>query len=525
MEEFPTSFKTTGSKWLLPVSDLVGFPLDQVNFLACQLFALCAAFCFRLYLRPPYANPLLRHAVSILFGLSFITFCFGWYAIHITLLVVVCYWILVVADTRNIHRYTLAVAISYLTVCQVSRVFIYSYGILSTDFSGPLMVITQKTTMLAFQIHDGMSRNSEDLTADQRRLSVVSKPSLIEYFSYNLNFLSVLVGPCSHYNDYVDFIERRHVQRRLGKLSGTWAGHNGFDKVPDPSPMAAVTRKLATCVVCMVLYLTLTKAFPITYNVDSRFVSEAPFLTRLSYAFLSIQAARPKFYFAWTLADAINNAAGYGVRGVDQTGHVSWDLISNLNIWGIETATSIKAFIDNWNIQTGVWLKTICYDRAPRYRTALTFILSALWHGVYPGYYFTFITAIPITMAARGVRRNVRPYLLSSHLVKLGYDVLTWAATQLTITYVVMPFLLLAVGPTIQFYRSMYFHIHIISILTVIALSRRNHQRDAVAEIPEEKRQRRDVATSSSSNGTRPPSVYPRPQGQIQTSNNNVKGN
>lgn len=45
----------------------------------------------------------------------------------------------------------------------------------------------------------------------------------------------------------------------------------------------------------------------------------------------------------------------------------------------------------------------VCYDRAPKQRLALTFILSALWHGVYPGYYFTFLTAIPITIAARAV--------------------------------------------------------------------------------------------------------------------------
>ncbi|XP_041758439.1 lysophospholipid acyltransferase 1 isoform X1 [Coregonus clupeaformis] len=511
MDELTTSsFKTTGSKWLLPVSDFFGFPLDQVNFLACQVFALGAAFWFRLYLSPQYANPVVRHAVATLFGLSFVIFCFGWYAVHISFLVVVCYWILVTADIHNIHRYTMIMAISYLTVCQVSRVFIYNYGILSTDFSGPLMIITQKTTMLAFQVHDGMSKMSEDLTADQRRLAVASKPSLIEYLSYNLNFFSILVGPCSHYKDYIDFIEGRHVQRRLRRLSGSNTGQNGFEKVPEPSPVAAVTRKLLICGVCMVLFLTLTKAFPVTYNVDSHFVNEAPFLTRLTYAFFSIQAARPKFYFAWTLADAINNAAGYGVKGVDETGQVSWDLISNLSIWGIETATSFKKFIDNWNIQTGVWLKTVCYDRAPCYPTALTFILSALWHGVYPGYYFTFITAIPITLAARTVRKNVRQYFLSSHPVKLGYDVVTWAATQLSICYTVMPFLLLAVEPTMQYYKSMYFHIHIISILTVIVLSQSHKPRG-----------------SSSSNGTKPGPYHPHPQAQpeLQPSNNNVKRN
>lgn len=35
-------------------------------------------------------------------------------------------------------------------------------------------------------------------------------------------------------------------------------------------------------------------------------------------------------------ADAVNNAAGYGFSGADGSGEASWDLISNLNILGIE---------------------------------------------------------------------------------------------------------------------------------------------------------------------------------------------
>lgn len=37
--------------------------------------------------------------------------------------------------------------------------------------------------------------------------------------------------------------------------------------------------------------------------------------------------------------------------------------------------------------------------------------------------------------------------------MKLGYDIMTWAATQLAICYTVMPFLLLAVNYTIVYYR------------------------------------------------------------------------
>ncbi|XP_073703590.1 lysophospholipid acyltransferase 1 [Garra rufa] len=469
-ENTDIAFKTTGCTWLSSVSDQVGVPLNQVNFIACQVFGLAVAFWFRLCLNPQRTTPEVRHAVATIFGASFVMFCFGWYAIHVFILVLACYGIMITASVHSVHRYTMIASVGYLTVCQVSRVFIFDYGVLSTDFSGPLMMITQKITTLAFQVHDGMCRKQEKLTDDQRRLAVHSVPSLLEYLSYNINFMSVLVGPCSNYKDYIEFIKGQHVQHRLKRVKDTSSHQNGWDKIPEPSPVRAVINKLLVCACCLLWFFIITKAFPITYNVDPQFISKASFLKRLAYAFISVQAARPKFYFAWTLADAVHNAAGYGVSGVNDRGEVSWDLISNVRIWKIETATSFKSFIDNWNIQTALWLKRVCYDRVPYYRMPLTFVLSAIWHGVYPGYYFTFITAIPVTLAARSVRRNFREYFLSSWHLKICYDIVTWAATQLTVCYTVMPFLLLAVEPTMQYYRSMFFHVHVISILAITLL-------------------------------------------------------
>lgn len=48
-------------------------------------------------------------------------------------------------------------------------------------------------------------------------------------------------------------------------------------------------------------------------------------------------------------------------------------------------------------------LYRVCYERCPINPTAATFLLSAMWHGVYPGYYLTFLTGISMTMAARAV--------------------------------------------------------------------------------------------------------------------------
>lgn len=53
---------------------------------------------------------------------------------------------------------------------------------------------------------------------------------------------------------------------------------------------------------------------------------------------------------------------------------------------------------------TNRWLRIVVYDRVRKYPTALTYALSALWHGFYPGYYMTFASGALFTIAGRTVR-------------------------------------------------------------------------------------------------------------------------
>lgn len=48
-----------------------------------------------------------------------------------------------------------------------------------------------------------------------------------------------------------------------------------------------------------------------------------------------------------------------------------------------KTSTSVKQFIDNWNIQSSLWLRRVAYVRLPRFKTFGVFMLSAFWHGIY----------------------------------------------------------------------------------------------------------------------------------------------
>uniref|UniRef100_A0A3P8YA24 Membrane bound O-acyltransferase domain containing 2a n=1 Tax=Esox lucius TaxID=8010 RepID=A0A3P8YA24_ESOLU len=456
-----TTSSCTGSNLLQPISEIINLPLDQVNFVVCQLFALLTAFWFRLYLHPSKTSPFIRHVVASLLGFYLALFCFGWYALHFLVQSGLTYSIMIFAGLEHMHKLCFIVALGYLSFCQITRVYVFDYGMYSADFTGPMMVITQKITSLAFEIHDGETCVCVCVCV------CVRMPSLLEYLSYNCNFMGILAGPSCSYNDYIAFIEGTAYQPRHLEVNGK---ENGKYKYTEPSPKKDIISKLCTCAISLAIFLSMSKVCPVERSIDDQFVASTPFVLQVVYLYIAMLATRPKYYFIWTLSDAINNAAGFGFNGYNRDGTPRWDLISNLRILDIEFATSFKMFLDNWNIQTALWLKRVCYERCPINPTAATFLLSAMWHGVYPGYYLTFLTGIGMTMAARALRHNVRPYFLGSTTHKSIYDVITWAGTQIAICYTVVPFVLLAVGPSLKFYRSWYCCLHISCLLLVCSL-------------------------------------------------------
>lgn len=73
------------------------------------------------------------------------------------------------------------------------------------------MVIVQKVTSLAFNIHDGVTRKETELTKGQKQYAVRVFPTPLEYFSYMLQFPTIMAGPVLFYNDYMAFIKGEHL--------------------------------------------------------------------------------------------------------------------------------------------------------------------------------------------------------------------------------------------------------------------------------------------------------------------------
>lgn len=171
----------------------------------------------------------------------------------------------------------------------------------------------------------------------------------------------------------------------------------------EPSPRIAVIKKVIASLTCAVIFVTFTPQFPVQRVKDSDFLLDTSLSYKICFLMIATMILRFKYYYAWLFADAICNNSGMGYNGIDVDGNQRWDLVSNVDIIGFELSLNLRDSIDAWNKGTNRWLRMVAYERGGRYRIFLTYGLSALWHGFYPGYYLTFAFAALVTFAARSV--------------------------------------------------------------------------------------------------------------------------
>lgn len=126
-----------------------------------------------------------------------------------------------------------------------------------------------------------------------------------------------------------------------------------------------------------------------------------------------------------------------------------------------------------------------------------TFVTSAFWHGVAPGYYFAFVTAGMVQYIGKQFRHLFRPYFLlasdpqaaaklpkwkSQPLAKRAYDIVGWFLVQINLNYLVAPFFLLEFKKSIIGWTRMYWytHVQIFFFLTVMRLGLRRWLRSGL---------------------------------------------
>lgn len=74
--------------------------------------------------------------------------------------------------------------------------------------------------------------------------------------------------------------------------------------------------------------------------------------------------------------------------------------MENVKIYKIVFSVRIKDYMENWNMSTHKWLKYYVFLRMLNKGQKVgltplltTFVVSAIWHGFYPGYLIFFVAA------------------------------------------------------------------------------------------------------------------------------------
>ncbi|KAM0900789.1 hypothetical protein ACQ4PT_020408 [Festuca glaucescens] len=348
-------------------------------------------------------------------------------------------------------------AFGFLIACHVYYMSGDAWKEGGIDATGALMVLTLKVISCAMNYSDGLLKEEEGLRDAQKKYRLTKVPSLVEYFGYCLCCGSHFAGPVYEMKDYLEWTERK----------GIWASST-------PSPLLPTLRALVQAGICMGLYLYLSAMFPLSRFSEPLYY-EWGFWHRLFFQYMSGFTARWKYYFIWSVSEAAVIISGLGFTGWSDSSppKAKWDRAKNVDILGVELAGSAAQLPLNWNIQVSTWLRYYVYERLiqkgrkPGFLQLLgTQTVSAIWHGLYPGYTIFFVQSALMINGSKVIYRWQQA--VSNSGLHTILTLLNCAYTMMVLNYSCIGFQVLSLEETLASFKSVYYVGTIVPILCVL---------------------------------------------------------
>lgn len=409
--------------------------------------------------------------VATLVGVIIVFIVSGLHIIHPLVFVGINAIIINFLDKKIIHIVSFGFSFTYLIFFRTTIYFGIPYAPAHTNLV--LMILTFKMVGLAFEVHDSYKAKKDgknQTKAPEKRH--IEPPSFIEIFHYGLCYLGVLTGPYYTYRMYCDLF-----------TTPFWK------YVPCDS---ITLKRFIYLPLYAVIFIAFTYFFPLSYAEKDEFYTETSVWFRIWYTWPLFVQFRMRMYIGMRLSECVLTMAGLGAypeiceskptagptkhvteidklaTDCDKAKLVKYDLIAAYNIepYDCEFDPTVRGSMKAWNISVQYWLAAYVYLRFPikAYRTLVTFFISALWHGVYAGYYCT-ICSVPLYLPIEDVyRRKLRDINLSPWMSKIGrFLAAQWRLYLMS--YWAVTFRLLTFEASIKYWSSIYFITHIITFV------------------------------------------------------------
>lgn len=473
-----------------------------------------------------YLSATAKHVVNIAVTTFYLYGILGLKASYLQLLAncLVTYYLTCfnVGGKRNMPWIVFGFQMGHLTINHLVRTF-GNIPLTTIEITAMQMVLCMNLTTFAWSMHDGKNRKAEECDEQQRSMRIVDSPSLLEFLGYAFYFPGVLIGPSTRFTDYRAWA--------TGELYRTKDGN------PPPGRFRAGLTELVFGMLFMGLWTVLSPKF---YYEALLLPASEPgsalafgFLGRVAYIAVAGIAARAKYYGIWTLTNGACIVSGMAYNGTAADGRkVRWDRCKNINVAGVEFANNWKELLDNWNMNTNVWLRNNVYKRVARpgkkpgfKSTMATFMTSAFWHGVAPGYYLTFVLGGLLQSVGRSMRAHLRPFVFTNvrapnptfstlanySPAQLVYCTLSVILVQLTVDFTALPFIMLDVRSSLAGWCALYYYGLLAAIIPMIAVragvGRMLDNMSGVTAAKRKERQDREKAAAAASGNPQVPDV------------------
>ena len=289
------------------------------------------------------------------------------------------------------------------------------------DFTTSLMGIVIRLHTLTWDLKDyDIIKKKENLGNFKRSVAFrkehacdSTQISFFVYLSYMLFFIHVLCGSNLSINEYL-YISDRSIYKKEG-----WK-----DDKNDPSPtFKQVIIGFMQAVITAFVFLIGKIYCNMNFLMTKEFQNTYPFWKKAFMVPTSAFLNKFKYHFGWKMLDLSLITSGAGFSGVEYENdgktvkEIKWERANN--IWSLKTAFPQYTghVVRYWNMTVNNWLTYYIFYRVqyvPKFmimlqgekgsKVLITRIASALFHGVYPSYYFFFFCTAIITNALDTLR-------------------------------------------------------------------------------------------------------------------------
>ncbi|XP_058830640.1 lysophospholipid acyltransferase 7 [Topomyia yanbarensis] len=400
-------------------------------------------------------------------GLLVILSTSGFHTLHMLFCYLVCGLIIIFCNRKSCHMLSFAFMFGYLFLF---RSVAYLCCEAPPGHSNMIqMVLTLKLVGLAFEVNTAYLKSKEiDRTKkDDSQDSLVEvlsdnekallKLDMLDILHYSFNYVGVLTGPYFTYKTFRDAI------------------YLPFSTKADC--YGATVEKLKVIPLYAGLFLLISYIWPLDYATSSEFYEERSFIYRLMYVWPTFFIFRMRIYTGILLSECVCTMAGLGAypKGCEnKCGHgpskdfsslisnppedndYDFETVRNIDVINTEKCWTFREAMKYWNMCVQYWMAMYVYKRFPskKYRTLATMAVSAIWHGVYAGYYFC-ICAAPFYLPVEDI--YVKLFIKGATGTKLKIlNVICWISKFFAFSYMGIAFLLLTIDKIWFYYGSVY---------------------------------------------------------------------